>query len=76
MANSRAQPSSWLELVRSLVGQYGQVSGLFSCSGGIGITSNCVTLAAPWRLLVPTQSLPVSPPPITITCLPAAEICP
>ena len=25
-------------------------------------------LAAPWRLLVPTQSLPVSPPPMTTTC--------
>ena len=60
--------------MRSLIGQYGHVSGLFSCSGGIGISSNCVTLAAPWRLLVPTQSLPVSPPPITITCLPSARI--
>ena len=74
IANSRSQPSSWLDEVRSLVGQYGQTSGLFSCSGGIGISSNCVTLFAPWRLLVPTQSLPVSPPPITITCLPSARI--
>jgi hypothetical protein len=32
-----------------------------------------VTLAAPWRLLVPTQSLPVSPPPMTMTCLPSAH---
>jgi hypothetical protein len=30
IANSRWQPSSWLELVRSLIGQYGQTSGLFS----------------------------------------------
>ncbi len=72
MANSRAAPSSWLDEVRSLIGQYGQVIGLSSCSGGIGMTSNWVTLLAPWRLLVPTQSLPVSPPPITITCLPLA----
>ncbi|MNT49603.1 hypothetical protein D3C72_1864660 [compost metagenome] len=32
-----------------------------------------MTLTAPWRLLVPTQSLPVSPPPITMTCLPSAR---
>ena len=76
IANSRSQPSSWLDDVRSLIGQYGHVSGLFSCSGGIGISSNCVTLAAPWRLLVPTQSLPVSPPPITMTCLPVGLIWP
>ncbi len=76
IANSRWQPSSWLDELRSLVGQYGQVSGLSSCSGGIGSSSNWVTLAAPWRLLVPTQSLPVSPPPITTTCLPQAEIWP
>ena len=30
IANSRSQPSSWLDEVRSLVGQYGQTSGLFS----------------------------------------------
>jgi hypothetical protein len=35
-----------------------------------------VTLAAPWRLLVPTQSLPVSPPPMTMTCLPSARSWP
>ena len=32
--------------------------------------------AAPWRFDVPTQSEPVSPPPITTTCLPVARICP
>ncbi len=37
------------------------------------MTSNWVTLTAPWRVLVPTQSLPVSPPPITTTCLPSAR---
>ena len=76
IANSRSQPSSWLDEVRSLIGQYGQTSGLFSCSGGIGSSSNWVTLFAPWRLLVPTQSLPVSPPPMTITSLPSARIWP
>lgn len=73
-AKSRSQPSSCEDEVRSLVGQYGHTSGLFSCSGGIGISSNWVTLAAPWRFEVPTQSEPVSPPPITTTCLPLAEI--
>ncbi len=34
--------------------------------------SICVILAAPCRLLVPMQSLPVSPPPMTNTCLPLA----
>ena len=37
------QPSSWEDGVRSLYGQYGQVSALFSDSGGIGISSNWVT---------------------------------
>ena len=41
-------------------------------SGGLGRISNCVTEMAPWRIDVPTQSLPVSPPPTTITCLPLA----
>ena len=78
MANSRPSnpfsvPSSWLELVRSLSGQYGQVMGRFSSTGGCGITSNWVTLTAPWRMLVPTQSEPVSPPPMTMTFLPSAR---
>ncbi len=33
-----------------------------------------VTLSAPWRCAVPMQSAPVSPPPMTTTCLPSAEI--
>ena len=33
-----------------------------------------MTDAAPWRFDVPTQSDPVSPPPITTTCLPVARI--
>jgi hypothetical protein len=31
-------------------------------------------LQAPWRIEVPMQSEPVSPPPMTTTCLPAARI--
>ena len=36
--------------------------------------SSCVTDSAPWRTDVPMQSEPVSPPPITTTCFPAARI--
>ena len=74
IAQSRSQPSSWLDDVRSLIGQLGQVSPLFSCTGGNGRISSCVTDAAPWRIEVPTQSDPVSPPPITTTFLPSAVI--
>ena len=42
-------------------------------AGGQGIISSCMTLSQPWRMAVPTQSLPVSPPPMTSTRLPAAE---
>ncbi|CFP61270.1 Uncharacterised protein [Bordetella pertussis] len=73
---SRSQPSSCEDEVRSLSGQYGQTMGLSSHSGGWGSSSNCVTEAAPWRLLVPTQSDPVSPPPITTTCLSLASVWP
>ena len=41
---------------------------------GLGISSSCVTLAAPCRSDVPTQSEPVSPPPMTTTRLPVARI--
>ena len=34
--------------------------------------SSCLTLAAPKRTAVPIQSLPVSPPPMTRTCLPSS----
>ena len=71
---SRAAPSAWLDEVRSLSGQFGQVSALFSFSGGFGRISSCVTETAPWRNEVPMQSEPVSPPPITTTCLPSARI--
>ena len=42
--------------------------------GGSGSSSSCVTDSAPSRIELPTQSAPVSPPPITTTCLPAAVI--
>src|SRR6185437_10510164 len=74
-AQSRWQPSSCELEVRKRSGQYGQVSGLFSCAGGCGSSSNWVIAAAPCRLAVPTQSEPVSPPPITTTCLSLARIC-
>ena len=73
-AKSRSAPSSWLDEVRSFSGQTGQVSSLFSCSGGCGMISKLVTDSAPWRIEVPMQSEPVSPPPITTTCLPVARI--
>jgi hypothetical protein len=73
-AKSRAAPSSWLDEVRSFSGQFGQVSSLFSCSGGCGMISKLVTDSAPWRNEVPMQSEPVSPPPMTTTCLPVARI--
>ena len=71
---SRARtPSSCEDEVRSFSGQSGQVSALFSRSGGCGMISSWVTEAAPWRFEVPMQSEPVSPPPITTTCLPLAR---
>ena len=42
-AKSRSAPSSWLDEVRSFSGTVGQVSGLFSCSGGCGMISKLVT---------------------------------
>ena len=66
---SRLAPSSCELDVRILSGQFGHTRFLSSFSGGCGINSNCVILNAPWRFDVPTQSEPVSPPPITTTCL-------
>ena len=65
---SRSQPSSCDDEVRNFNGQSGQVSALFSRSGGCGRISSWVIDAAPWRTEVPMQSDPVSPPPITTTC--------
>ena len=42
-------------------------------SPGCGMISRLVTEAAPWRCDVPMQSAPVSPPPMTTTCLPVGE---
>src|SRR5207253_2852508 len=36
-ANSRLAPSAWLDEVRIFNGQFGQVTPLFSCSGGAGM---------------------------------------
>mmetsp|Transcript_9954 Transcript_9954/g.24532 ORF Transcript_9954/g.24532 Transcript_9954/m.24532 type:complete len:222 (-) Transcript_9954:255-920(-) len=41
---------------------------------GLGRISKLTTEAAPWRTEVPMQSLPVSPPPMTTTRLPCAQI--
>ena len=60
--------------MRSFSGQSGQVSSLFSFTGGCGRISKLVTDMAPWRIEVPMQSEPVSPPPITMTCLSLARI--
>ena len=75
IAKSRAPPSFSAYEVRSFIGQRGhgvRSSGRFT--GGSPSTSICVTDAAPSRWALATQSAPVSPPPITITCLPAAVI--
>ena len=73
-AKSRLAPSACDDDVRIFSGQFGQDSALFSFSGGAGMISSCVTLLAPWRIEVPMQSLPVSPPPMTTTCLALGEI--
>ena len=70
----RLHPSLWLELVRSMYGQSGHGVDAPRPSGGLGMISICVTDFAPWRMEVPTQSLPVSPPPMTSTSLPFASI--
>src|SRR3546814_13972019 len=75
-AQSRSQPSSCADEVRSFSGQSGQVSVLFSFAGGLGMISSWVTDAAPWRFEVPPQSDPVSPPPTTPTSLPVPVIDP
>ena len=46
------------------------VLGLRAASAG----SRAASPSAPWRIEVPMQSEPVSPPPITTTCLPVARI--
>ena len=54
-------------------GQLGQgVSGLLAFRR-LGQDFQLRDRLRPWRIEVPTQSLPVSPPPMTITCLPLAD---
>src|SRR5450759_4938782 len=69
-----SHPSSWEVDVFSIFPKYGQ--GLLSdlLSGGFGIISIWVILTAFCRVDVPTQSEPVSPPPITRTFFPSALI--
>ena len=69
-----AHPPHQLDEVRSFNGQSGHVSNLFSFIGGCGSNSKLITDTAPWRIEVPMQSDPVSPPPMTITRLPLARI--
>ena len=68
-------PSSWADDTSKTVGVvgHGWCSGLVS--DGRRPIARLVTLSAPWRCAVPMQSAPVSPPPMTTTCLPNAEIC-
>ena len=70
----RSPPSSCAELTSKTVGSIGHGW----CSGrdvaGCMPIARFVTLSAPWRCAVPMQSAPVSPPPITMTCLPSALI--
>ena len=71
MFQRRSQPSSWEEEVLSVRGQAGQgFAGSSGPTGGLGMISICITDLQPWRCAVPMQSDPVSPPPITSTCLP------
>ena len=56
------------------MGQNGQGWSAGLPSEGLFKISKLVTDEAPWRLDVPIQSDPVSPPPITITFLFLAEI--
>jgi len=42
--------------------------------GGSGRSSRFTTPLQPWRIDVPMQSVPVSPPPMTTTFLPFADM--
>ena len=75
IAKSCSPPSLMAYERRSFTGQRGHgVRSSGRWAGGSPSSSICVTEAAPSRCELPTQSAPVSPPPITITCLPAAVI--
>ena len=74
-AQSRSPPSSCEDEVRKMSGHAGQgFVASTRCSGGLGISSSCVTCAARWRCDVPRQSEPVSPPPMMTTRLPVARM--
>ena len=45
---------------------YGTITA-YRSAGGFGMISNCVSVRQPCRMAVPTQSVPVSPPPMTTT---------
>ncbi len=75
IAKLRSPPSFSAYEVRSFIGQSGHgVRSSGRDTGGSPSSSICVTDAASSRCALATQSAPVSPPPITITCLPAAVI--
>ena len=52
-------------LTLKTLGYWGQGLSPLLVSGGWGKISNVVIDFAPWRILVPIQSFPVSPPPMT-----------
>ncbi len=58
-------------------GHCGQGLFLARVAGGLSSSSRLTMEVAPWRSEVAMQSVPVSPPPMTTTFLPAAEVyCP
>ena len=58
-----------------LLGAAGQIGFTRLVRGaGRGLWSRTVTVSAPCRFAVPRQSAAVSPPPMMITCLPAASM--
>ena len=66
--------SSCAEETRKVIGYVGQGWPAGRSEGGSGRISSCVIERAPWRVAVPRQSAPVSPPPMMMTSLPAAVI--
>jgi glutamate synthase (NADPH/NADH) small chain len=68
----RAPDNPWPEWPKVYTLDYGQVLSGARSIGGMGMISSWMTLLHFWRRLVPTQSVPVSPPPMTITSFPVA----
>ena len=73
-AYTRSPPSSWAEETRNVIGYVGHGWPAGRSSGGRAMISSWVIEAACWRIAVPRQSAPVSPPPMITTCLPSARI--